>query len=49
MYTPSKQGKFFTLLRQKNQPLRQGWKLAISNTLEGKGVATPRGVLLQIH
>lgn len=49
MYTPPKQGKFFTLLRQKNQPLRQGWKLAISNTLEGKGVATPRGVLLQIH
>lgn len=49
MYTPPKQGKFCTLQRQKNQSLHQGWKLAISNTLEGKGVVTPRGVLLQIR
>lgn len=49
MYTPPKQGIVCTLKRQKNQPLRQGWKLAISNTLEGKGVVTPKGVLLQIH
>ena len=39
MYTPPKQGKVCTLQKQ---PLCQGWKLPISNTLEGKGVATAK-------